>query len=672
MNIEVSRLNSDDLGAVDELMKRYSQWLGFLPRQALQNYLEKRTVLGAKTDDNQLVGYLLYADRYDYFRITHLCVSEEYQSQGIAKRLVNDLKGIADTQKVIKLNCRRDFPANSLWQKLGFVAFGDKPGRSKEGRLLTMWHCTLASDDQLQLFQAKSSDETLDIIIDAQIFFDFYEPDSDKTEPSKALLADSLVDTLNLCITDELFNEINRHDNPKRRDVSWRNANNFYQVEADPHLVEGFDKLLRKFLPSRKPNQISDIRQLAKAAASNVNTFVTRDGNLLKKSTEILDYTGLEVLEPVNLIIRLHELSERQSYSPNRIVGLNLCWYRLESKNLTTLPFDSFLEFKETTGRFRQKLDALIAHPDRYECQLLQSGNEIIAIRVLTRSSNKILAISLARVAFSANQPLFGRFLIADTVSKAVENNLDMVKFEASALTPSLIPDLLEMGFIKYSDSFVRFCFSRCFSRQKVMYAISKLCSESLSNYQDMPNLKLERCCSPLDLKETNQGYFLIPIRPSYAMSLIDRRQSANDLFGGDPLVLLRWDNVYYRKVNRHKMIKAPGRILWYVSNPIKQVIAVSCLDEVIIDTPKELYRNFRKFGTLEWNDLFKMCDQNLSKELMVLRFSHTFLFRKPISLEDLKSLFETHVVGLSLQGPLKLSPKIFHSLIQKGYPNQL
>ena len=670
MKIDVSRLNSDDLGAVDELMKRYSQWLGFLPRKALQNYLEKGTVLGAKTDDGQLVGYLLYADRYDYFRITHLCVLEEYQRQGIAKRLVNDLKRIADTQKVIKLNCRRDFPAHDLWQKLGFVALGEKPGKSKEGRLLTIWHCTLASDDQLQLFQAKSSDETLDIIIDAQIVFDFYEPDSDKTEPSKALLADSLVDSLNLWITDELFNEIHRHDDPEHREESRRNANNFYQVDADPHLVERFDKLLRKFLPSQRPSQISDIRQLAKAAASNVNTFVTRDRNLLKKSKEIADHTRLEVLDPVNLIIQFHELSERQSYSPNRIVGLNLCWYRLESKNLASLPFDSFLEYKETTGRFRQKLDALIAHPDRYECQLLQSGNEIIAIRVLTSSSNKILTISLARVAVSANQPLFGRFLIADTVSKAVENNLDMVKFEASALTPSLIPDLLEMGFIKYSDSFVRLCFSRRFSRQNVLYAISKLCPESLSNYQDMSNLKLERCCSPLDLEETNQRYFLIPIRPNYAMNLIDRQQSANDLFGGDPHVLLRWDNVYYRKVNRHKMIKAPGRILWYVSNPSKKVIAVSRLDEVVIDTPKELFRKFKKFGILEWNDLFKMCDGDPSKELMALRFSHTFLFREPISLEVLKSVFEAHVAGLSLQGPLKLSPKIFHSLYQKGYPN--
>lgn len=670
MKINISQLTPADLNAVDELMKRYSQWLGFLPREALQSYLEKGTVLGAMTDDGQLVGYLLYADRYDYFRITHLCVLEEYQRQGIAKQLLNDLKGLANTQKVIKLNCRRDFPANNLWHKLGFVALDEKPGRSKEGHLLTIWHFMLAPEDQLQLFQAETSDETLDIIIDAQIFFDFYEPDSDKTKPSKTLLADFLVDSLNLRITDELFNEIHRHNDPEHREESRHKANNFLRVEADLHLVEDFDKLLRKFLPSHKRSQESDIRQLAKAAASNVNTFVTRDRNLLKKSEEIANRTGLEVIDPVNLIIQLHELSERQSYSPNRIAGLNLWWHRLESKDLASLPFDSFLEHQETIGKFRQKLDALIAQPNRYECELLRSGNEIIAIRVLTNSSDKMLAIPLARVAFSANRALFGRFLVADTVSKAVEKNLDMVKFETSALTSSLIPDLLEMGFLKYSDHFVRFCFSRCLGRHEVLSAISKLYPESARNYQDMSDLKLERYCSPLDLEATNQRHFLIPIRPVYAMGLIDRQQSANDLFGGNPHVLLRWDNVYYRKVNRHKMIKAPGRILWYVSSPSQQIIAMSHLDEVVIDTLKELFRRFKKFGILEWNDLYKMCDHNPLKELMALRFSHTFLFREPISLEALKSVFEANGVGLSLQGPLQLSSKVFHALFQKGYPN--
>ena len=73
---------------------------------------------------------------------------------------------------------------------------------------MTSWQLTLVPDVQLQIFQAKTSADALDIIIDAQIFFDFDEPDSDKAMPSKALLSDFLVDSLDLWITDELLNEI--------------------------------------------------------------------------------------------------------------------------------------------------------------------------------------------------------------------------------------------------------------------------------------------------------------------------------------------------------------------------------------------------------------------------------------------------------------------------------
>ena len=669
MQITIGQLTSDDLSAVDELMKRYSQTLGFLPWDALQDYLEKGYVLGAKTNEGCLVGYLLYGVCPNYFRITQLCVSEEYQRQGIAKQLVDDLQDTATIQKVIKLNCRRDFPANDLWPKLGFVALSEKPSRSRNGHSLVVWQLTLAPVDQLELFQAKTSSEALDVIIDAHIFFDFDEPDIDKTIPSKALLSDFLVDSLELWITDELLNEINRQDDPEKRKKSRNRAHNFPKVESDPHLVEKADKLLRGILRSNEPREESDIRQLAKAAASDVKIFVTRDGELLKVSKEIFDTIGLEVVNPAELIIRLYELSEKQSYAPNRIAGLNLRWDRLKASDLTDFPFDSFLN-RERKGKFREKLESLIVQPDRYDCELLRSGDDIIALRVLTSSSNGMLTSPLARVKLSANSALFGRFLLADTLSKAVEKKLHMVKFETSALTLNLISNLLEMGFVECNSSFVRFCFSRCVGRDEVLAMISELCPESKRTYQDVSDFELERRCSPLVLDSIGQNCFLIPILPGYAMGLIDRHQSAEDLFGGDPNVLLRWNNVYYRKVSHHKMLKAPGRILWYASRSKKQIVAVSHLDEVIIDTAKELFRRFRKFGVLKWRDLYEMCDHDSSKELMVLKFSHTFLFRKSISLDNIKTVYTKNGAGLSLQGPSKIPPEIFYELFQKGYLN--
>ena len=154
-------------------------------------------------------------------------------------------------------------------------------------------------------------------------------------------------------------------------------------------------------------------------------------------------------------------------------------------------------------------MESLIVQPNLYECELLRSRDDIIALRVLTNSSNQMLISPLARVAFSANSSLFGRFLIADTLSKSVEKNLNMVKFEDSALTPNLIQELLEMGFVECNNGFVRFCFTRCLSRKEVLFMISKLCLEVESVYQGMSDLELEQRCSPLVLDSTDQHYFL-------------------------------------------------------------------------------------------------------------------------------------------------------------------
>ena len=653
-------------------MKRHSGTLGFLPKEALRNYLGKEGVLGAKIDDGQLIGYLLYAAYSDRFRIAQLCVVDNFSRQGIARRLVNKLKETTTTQKIIKLHCRRDFPAHAMWPRLGFVSLGEKPGRSKDKHPLTLWRLTLATDDQLGLFQEITSDEALDVIIDAQIFFDFDEPDSDKSKPSKALLSDFLIDSLKLWITDELLNEISREEDSEQREKSRNKAHEFPKIEHAPQSAEHFEKVLNRLLPSSSLSQQSDIRQLAKAAASDVKIFVTRDQAILKKSEKITEQVKLQVVSPTELIIQLHELSEKQSYAPDRITGFSLCWQRLDSENIVSFPYTSFLNQGERQGKFREKLDALLASPNHYECEILQSMDEVVAIRVLTTDSNKILTAPLVRVALSVDdRSLFGRFVIADTVSKAVGKNLDMVKFEASVLTPSLGSDLLEMGFTKCNDSFVRFCFSRCLTREEVLSDVSELCPEAIGNYQDMSNFKLEWFCSPLGLDMTDQHYFLIPIRPGYAMSLIDRQQAAGDLFGGNPSVLLRWDNVYYRSKTHHNILMPPARILWYVSgDEAGQIVAISYLDAVEIDIAKALFKKFKKFGILKWEDIFNMCQGDPSKEIMALRFSHTFPFRAPISLKAIRKVFYEHGTNLVLQSPSKIPTEIFRQLFRRGYPN--
>ena len=670
MQIEILLLDFGDLAAVDELMKRHGKTLGFLPAEALAHYLSRGSVLGAKID-HELVGYLLFESDSKRFRITHLCVSEVFRGNGIARKLLEELKDSATTETAISLHCRQDFAVNEMWPRLGFVYAGEKPGRSQDGSILYRWHLALHSDHQLELeiFKAQTSDEALDVIIDAQVFFDLLRTDSDEAESSRALFADFLIDSLNLCVTDELLNEIGRSDDPEQRRMGLERVQSFPQIRPRPDIVKECANRLKVILPSNSPSQLSDIGHLAKAAASDVNVFVTKDQSLLNKSHAIGELVDLRVLSPTELIIQIHQLSDAQSYSPDRVAGVRLGWHRFGKEDFEGFPHDSFLNEGEGQRSFRRRLSRYLESPDRYKCQLLKDGDDIAIVRTMRNASPRVIDVPLARAANLPNRALFGRFLIADTLADAVNSGQDVVEVDASGVSPSLITDLLDMGFSARGNKYIKFCFSGYLSRKETLIRIAELSPETLPTYEKMSNSELEQHCAPLSLY-AEQSYFLLPIRPGYALSLFDRQSSSLDLIGGDPTVLLRWNNVYYRNKRQHKILKPPARILWYVSHPQMQVIAVSHLQRVSIGTPKELLKRFRKFGVLNWDDLFNMCDQDESTELMALQFSHTFLFRERIPLRKIRAIYSEFGRNVSVQTVTRVPQEIFQRLVQTGYPD--
>ena len=673
MSGTVTKLTVADSEAVDALMKSDSSTLGFLPMEALRDYLEKGTVLGIKLENGELIGYLLYATYYDRFRIVHLCVSKDFRGQGNARQLFESLIKETTTQSRIVLNCRNDFPANDMWVKLGFVPLGEKPGRSREGSRLTRWEFLLSKPNQSDLFQFKAQEsyDSINVVIDAQVFFDFDDCSRSGAEQSRALFSDYLVDTINPWITNEIYVEINRNQDDTQQESSRRKAREFNEVQHDPELSKHFEDSLIEILPDNNERDKSDIRQLSKTAASNVKVFVTRDENILKKSDDIEGLLKIQVVSPIKLLLQRDEINNRQSYANFRVSGLRLSWRRLNADDLETFHYSSFLEPNETKGKLRENLTSLVANVKDNTCELLWSNSEPVAVRVTNTGSDRVLAVPFSRVSRSGERSLFQRFLIADTMDKAVEQGMETVKFETSAVSSDMIAGLLEMKFTRCNDGFVRFCISKCFAdRNEALSIISEICPDSLNDYQAVSDIELEGYCSPLSLM-ANENVFLVPIRPGYALSLIDIRQSVDDMFGGDPNVLLRWDNVYYRKATLRKMLKAPGRILWYVSGGQGKIVAISRLDKVVTGSPRELLREFKPLGVLDWKDLYEMCDGDIFSELMVLRFSHTFPFHKSIPLRMIQRVYKEYSVGLSLQSPSRVPMQVFNKFYTLGYPDR-
>ena len=116
-------------------------------------------------------------------------------------------------------------------------------------------------------------------------------------------------------------------------------------------------------------------------------------------------------------------------------------------------------------------------------------------------------------------------------------------------------------------------------------------------------------------------------------------------------------------------MLTAPGRILWYVSGRVGEVVAVSHLDEVELDRPKSLYRKYQKLGILEWKDIYQFCGQDIDKEIMALRFSRTFMFRRRIPLSELRDALGKERIGESLQSPSNVPYALLVRLFNIGFP---
>ncbi len=665
MQVSISPLLLTDLDSVNSLMMQNTKTLGFLPFRALRDFLQNGTVLGATTGkEATLVGYLLYAPYASRIRIVQLCVSDEFRGMNIATRLFNELKNVSNRQCVISLTCRRDFPAHDLWPKLGFIPVEDVIGRSAAGHLLTRWEHKLAEDDQLDLFREKTSNDAIDVAIDAQILFHFNEDSSAESDPSKALLADFLTDLIDIWVTDEIFLEIDRQEDAKLREVSRQHAYRFRTISHNDELAQHYKELLTNILPSTTPSQKSDIGHLAKTAASEVRIFLTRDDGILNLSKEIMATTELRVVSPAQITVELYRSVNRSSYQPNSISGQDLIWRRLIPDELDFL-LAKFLEPGERKGALRESLFRFVARPDIFDSEILCSRDSNYAIRVMTKGPDT-LTVHLARLARSVDRFLFGRFLVADSIATAADRGMRLVHFEANLLPNELKVCLLETGFVNAGDGYSRICLCRSLSQNEVLREVGQSLPVVLREFQEMSIDEIENRCSPVHITDSGNSYFIVPIKPGYATSLFDRQEASRDLFGGKSNVLMQWENIYYRKNTHHKMLAPPGRILWYESEKRGAITAVSRLDSVEIGNPKYLFRKYKKFGALEWNDLYIMCKNDPETNLMALKFSHTFAFRCPVPLAKLREIEGRY--NVPLQSPRSISSDEFREIFEAGY----
>ena len=694
MQIAIVNEASPYLEEVVKLAGANADTLGFLPRGAFISYATDRQILVALDEEKKVLGYLLYAtsEKKGLAYIVHLCVRRSQRRKGVAKALFDKLKEITkETYRGIRVRCRRDYEASRFWPILGFRAISEMPGRSKQGTTLTIWwfdheHPTLFTFADTQRTRSK-----LQVPIDANVFYDLAEPPMPKNEESQSLLADWLQENIELCLTSEIFNEIDRQDNEVRRKRARAFANTFVPLPSPDDAFQRICQELRGFFPERMDtSDKSDLRQLARAIAADVQFFITRDGPLLKRAEPIYEGFGIRIMRPSDLIIHQDALIRETEYQPARLAGSQVKIERIHSSQSALLQDTFRAPQEETKAAFRQRLQPCLAAPHTFETDVVRSADQPLALIIHGRQNPRELEIPVFRTVQSSLSPTLARHLVLRSILLSSCEGRVLTKVTDSYLSDDAIDALQEMGFVFTGEFWIKAGLSIVEPVHELSSRLASLSTDfpqasqyfqqmadtlktihSVGNIQTM--LRVERSLWPAKLTDIDIPAFVIPIRPEWAMHLFDPYIASQDLFGGEPRLIFNVENVYYR-ASRPKVLSAPARILWYVSSGrgkyqgTMSIRASSYLDEIVIDKPKTLFSQFRRLGIYRWDDVFNVAKRRVDQDIMAFRFSNTEVFSTPINRDDLQEIWREETGGrFHIQSPISIPKQRFFRLYRMG-----
>ena len=689
MDIKIEKLdvNSPSLSRVIELGDANSATLGFLPHAAFKQAARQGNILVAVAPDNYCVGYLLFrvVKTKQKVSITHLCVDSIYRGNGIARNLVDAIKDYSKDWSGISLSSRRDYATNTFWENTGFVAVGEKIGRGQDKMPLTIYwydfqHPNLFSLAHNHQIESKSAHA----VLDANIVYTLHE------NPNHPLLADWLLDDVFLCITPEMFNEINRRKNDADRKLMRGYVRgNFPQIDYDNKKYEISYEIIKNSssLNTSRPQNKSDLKQIAYAVAGNAEFFVTEDEKLISNySDNILTEFGLKIIRPDDLIIHLDEHMNSAKYQQNRLAGSSIKISRVTSGQSDLLAQTFQVQKSEKKVHFAKLLRQCLAEPHKFETNIVTtSTDELLALFVYSKTNTDVLEVPVLRVIDGMNLSALASHLIFRAVQTSIKNEKKLVNITDEHLSNDVLQGLDENSFSKQGDSWIKINIQGVFQLDQIEtklksikedsplsanlypFLIDKLAkARQEESLQDL--MELERFLWPMKIDHQNIPSFLTSILPDWAADLFDSTLGNQTLLGSDPDLILKMDNVYYRSA-RPKLPTNPSRILWYVTKKKQyqgdmSIRACSYVDEVIVGTPKDLFKKFSKLGVYNWQNVYDTAEKKADKKILAFRFSRTELFKRPIPLSTLKEVLNRKSAP---QSPVKLGLGQFEKLYRIG-----
>jgi hypothetical protein len=642
--------------------------LGLFPEGAFQECASRGWILGAVDSEENVVGYLLYRVAKGRAAIVHLVVASDWIRRGVARDLVARLAKNTRHLQGISLRCRRDYNLAGMWMRFGFTVRDTKAGRGADGALLDYWWLDHNHDDLFSVASRRESETAIPAAIDANIFYDLTDDSRPHADDTRVLEADWLRDSVRLYITPELFNEIHRGtDEAAKRKA--RMATQAYQVlKTNTAEVESITSDLKGILLQREdvPRDESDIRQVAHAVANQIPFFLTRDRPLLTEADQIGNHFGIQIIHPVDLIVRFDALQREAHYRPASLEGSRWRIRLVTDRDVPGL-VQLFKHHHERANEFETSVRHFLAQNKTWDSRIIvdETDAPVIYLAISTDGRGDS-TIGDLRHTDHPLIPTLLRHVLHDLCRHSQNLTSRIIRVAEQGLTPTSTAALQETGFLPGETDWWKLSVSGVVDRARLAVLVEESpLPEDLKSGLNCENAvisQLERALNPVKIVPSGTPCFVVSIRPEWAAHFFDIPVGGQMLMDLNEQLHLGIEGAYYcSAANRH--LAAPARILWYVSgSQSMEIKACSHLDEILTGGPKQLYSALRRLGVYQWKDIFRAVDGDISRPLLAFRFSRTERFSRPISRDEMNQ-FEIP----QPQNPRRIDEQVFAEIYRLG-----
>lgn len=633
--------------------------LGAFPKGAFEEAARRKRILVAIASDETVAGYLVYRVAKSRAAVAHLTTNQAFHGQGAARSLMDALKLETKHLAGISLKCRRDYDLNDMWAAFGFTVRHTRKGRGADKAMLDCWWYDHGHEDLFSFAAAQDDDsDVLLVAMDANVFYDLTCDNRPQGEDTKVLQADWMEDSITLCVTREIYNEIHRGGDEEIKARARGAADGFHQLKTDEGevaLLEG--KLKPLFNGAVLDRDASDMRQVAHAIAAEVPFLVTRDAPMLSRSDTIFQEHDLRILHPTDLINHLDTLRREAEYRPARLEGSRWRVRLVTSEDVKRMVAEFKHPHKERAADFERAIRHHLTLPDKWASRLiLDNANVPVVYIVQSRDNLGHIEIVLVRHSSHPLAPTLLRHIFHGfnrDAGQAANRIISVSDPEVSGPTRSA---LAELGFLAEGDKSWKLSVLGVLTGQELAARVrasnlpaplkSRLAKAAwFQQVMDAETARseLEQAFSPVKVVSPETPCFVVSIRPDWAAHFFDIPVGGQTLMDLKEELHLGIEGVYYcSAMNTH--LQAPGRILWYVSKGPRgdgsmTIKACSHMQEVVSGTSKQLFGKFRHLGVFSWKNVLAAAGGKLENSLIAFRFKRTERFLREIPLSELDKL---------------------------------